>query len=74
MVTKTAWPHRPHGHTDRMTAKTASAGPASTINRHFPRERDEALSAEADSIGITRHFPRERGEALSVEADSIAAI
>ena len=53
--------------TDRMATKTASAGPASTIRRHFPHERGEALSAEADSIGITRHFPRERGEALSAK-------
>ncbi len=50
-----------------MATKTASAGPASTIRRHFPHERGEALSAEADSIGITRHFPRERGEALSAK-------
>ena len=71
VVTKTAWPHRPHGHIDRMTAKAASAEPASTIHRHFPRERDEALSAEADSIGKTGISLVKRDEALSAEADSI---
>jgi hypothetical protein len=35
----------------------------------FPSCTREALSAEADSIGVTRHFTRERDEALSAEAD-----